>query len=240
MACERYVGALADVAAGAPAAPEVEAHLAACEACRAELQALRHALAVAEAELRGLLSAEPSPALSTRIRRAVAEGDPPEAHRWRLGWLWPSLAAATLLVAIGVLAGLGGMPGRRGAAVGKPAEATAGAPTGQISRPTEGASMATAGDTVTSPAARRHLVAAAVARGSRRVSPARTVEPEVLVPPGGEQALLQLVALVHREHLAPASLAAAGEPSSDLAELAPLDIKPLEIVPLDPAESSGT
>jgi hypothetical protein len=239
MACERYVGALADVAAGAQAAPGVEAHLAACEACRAELQALRHALAMADAEMAGLVTAAPSPALRARIRRAVAEADPSEARPWRLGWLWPSLAAATLLVALGVLAGRGGMPARRAAAV-KAVESTAGAPIGPGSRPTEGASTATAGDAATSPATRRHLVAAAVLRGSRRVSLARAVEPEVLVPPGGEKALLQLVALVHRENLAPASLAAAGQPSPDLAELVPLDIKPLEIVPLDPAESSGT
>jgi hypothetical protein len=48
------------------------------------------------------------------------------------------------------------------------------------------------------------------------------------------------VALVHRERLSPAALVAAGQPSPDLAELAPLDLKPLEIVPLDPAEPSGT
>jgi hypothetical protein len=65
-------------------------------------------------------------------------------------------------------------------------------------------------------------------------------EPEVLVPPGETEALLRFVALVHREHLKTTSLAAAGQPSGDLAELASIDIQPLEIVPLDPAESSGT
>jgi hypothetical protein len=60
------------------------------------------------------------------------------------------------------------------------------------------------------------------------------------VPPGETEALLRFVALVHRQRLAPTSLAAAGQPSVDLAELAPIDIKPLEIVPLDPAETSGT
>jgi hypothetical protein len=45
---------------------------------------------------------------------------------------------------------------------------------------------------------------------------------------------------VHRERLTPTSLAAAGQPSADLADLALIDIKPLEIVPLDPAEGSGT
>ncbi len=54
MACERFRDALADVAAGAPAPAGVEAHLASCEACRAELTALRQALAVADDEMAGL------------------------------------------------------------------------------------------------------------------------------------------------------------------------------------------
>ena len=50
MACERYREALADVAAGAPAPAGVESHLAACEACREELAALRRAVALADTE----------------------------------------------------------------------------------------------------------------------------------------------------------------------------------------------
>ena len=68
----------------------------------------------------------------------------------------------------------------------------------------------------------------------------RPPEPEVLVPPGETEALLRFVALVHRERMAPALFGAAGEPSAELAELAAIDIQPLEIVPLDPAETSGT
>jgi hypothetical protein len=45
---------------------------------------------------------------------------------------------------------------------------------------------------------------------------------------------------VHRDRQAPAAFLAVGRPSPDLAEPAELVIKPLEIVPLDPAESSGT
>jgi hypothetical protein len=63
---------------------------------------------------------------------------------------------------------------------------------------------------------------------------------EVLVPSGEAEALRRLVALVQREKLAPAALGAVERPASDLAELPRIDIPPLEIVPLDPAESSGT
>ena len=72
----------------------------------------------------------------------------------------------------------------------------------------------------------------------RRAQPAR--DPEVLVPPGQEEALLRFVAFVHRERVSPAALLAAGQPSADLRQTTDIEIKPLEIVPLDPAESSGT
>jgi hypothetical protein len=62
----------------------------------------------------------------------------------------------------------------------------------------------------------------------------------VLVPAGEAEALLRLVALVHRERHTPISLGAVGQPSPELAELRAIDIPPLEIVPLDPAETSGT
>jgi len=60
------------------------------------------------------------------------------------------------------------------------------------------------------------------------------------VPPGQEEALLRFVAFMQRERVVPRALLTAGEPPSDLPEPAPIEIKPLEIVPLDPAETSGT
>jgi len=52
--------------------------------------------------------------------------------------------------------------------------------------------------------------------------------------------LLRFATLVHRDRHAPAAFLAVGEPSGDLPEPVALVIKPLEIVPLDPAETSGT
>ena len=60
MACARHKSALSDVAAGAPVAAELEAHLASCEGCREELRSLEQTLAVADDDLSRLLLAEPS------------------------------------------------------------------------------------------------------------------------------------------------------------------------------------
>jgi hypothetical protein len=181
----------------------------------------------------GLLASGPSPQLPARIRQAVAGSEAPPA--WRFGWLWPATAvAATLLVALAVWVGRAPSPQSRVAMDESRPRPAASAP----ARPSAGGPVILktldrmAADT-----------AAAAAKGPPALPPrAPTVpsEPEVLVPPGESEALLRLVALVHRNHLSPASLAATGTPSADLAELAPLDIPALEIVPLDPAETSGT
>ena len=242
MACERYREALADVAAGVPAAAGLEAHLASCDACRAELAGLRHALAVADTELARMLSAEPTPELAACIRHAVAESDP--SPGWRFGWVWPATATvATLLVALAVFLARGtpSAPESR-MAVDARRPQSAGS-----TRAVEAAGADGLNDVVTprSPgqAGRRGVRSPGGSLGTRQAGvprEGRALEPEVLVPPGETEALLRFVALVHRQRLAPTSLAAAGQPSVDLAELAPIDIKPLEIVPLDPAETSGT
>jgi hypothetical protein len=233
MACERFRDALADVVAGAPARAGVEAHLASCDACRAEVASLRQALAVADAELGDLLSAEPTPALAVRIRRAVAEAEAPAA--WRFGWLWPATATAGVLLVVVVLAvvwrdGHAPAAAERADAVPTTTEPRSTPAPVETVRPAEPSSAPTSGARV------RSTEPVAPPRVARATPP----EPEVLVPPGETDALLRLVALVHRDRRAPASLAAAGQPSADLAELAPIDLKPLEIVPLDPAETSGT
>jgi hypothetical protein len=227
MACERFQNAVTDVAAGAPASRELEAHLAWCAACRQELDALRRALVLVDDDLRQLLTAEPAPDLAARIRQAATEREP--SYAFRPGFWLQALGAAVLLAV--ALVAFRGKPNaaRHVASVAPRPEQASGTP-----RP--------------GPAAESTLNAAAVApvaptltravRASRRGN--APAEPEVIVPPGGAEALVRLVALVHREQIQPSVLASVGQPSADLAEPAPIDIKPLEIVPLDPAESSGT
>jgi hypothetical protein len=231
---------------------------------------MRQALAVADAEMAGLATAEPTPELAARIRQAVAETRELSPHQpgpirraesdstpvWRFGWLWPATAAACmLLVALAVWT----QRGRPSAPEPRVAQDTA--------RPQPTGSAGASGPTG-APLIRSEERPVPVSEGHGRVAPrsagrserreARTPggslgtrqgrvprddrahQPEVIVAPGEAEALMRFVALVHRDRLAPTSLAAAGQPSPDLAELAPIDIQPLEIVPLDPAETSGT
>jgi len=229
MACDR--DALSDVAAGAAASAELAGHLAACAACRAQLAALQRALAAADEEIARLLAVEPSPELVARIRSAVAESE--AAPAWRAGWLWPALAAAAALVvtlAVVTRRPPSHEPAVAGRARPAPQPSEVAHPPASAPEPSRDAAVADVAAGGSAPLPRPRPAA-------RRRTPA---EPEVLVPPGETEALLRLVALVHRERLTPAALAAVGQPAGDLAELRPIEIKPLEIVPLDPAESSGT
>jgi hypothetical protein len=229
------------VAAGEPAPVALEIHLASCQACRAELRTLRRALAVADAEMAALASVDPSPELVARIRHAAAEaevggsalhGRP--SSSWRFGWLWPAMAAAaTLLVALVVVTARTRSPEPRVArGVVRPqptARAPVAQPSGEPAVPGVRETNRAEGQSIRRPTG--------APRGHKASLPP---EPEVLVPPGESEALLRFVSIVHRQRLAPTALAAAGQPSADLAELASIDIKPLEIVPLDQAGTSGT
>jgi hypothetical protein len=237
MACEAYREELADVAAGDLAAAGLEAHLAACAACREELDVLRQALGLADAVLGELRSAEPGPALRARIRQAVSEERGADrALRWRLvgGALAASVLAATALLLLG--RGSTGVPeGRRESAPDRAALASPPAskePSADRTAGQPGAGLAEAG---------RPL---AVAGTMRPVGPGRVAsrrrEPEVLVPAGQLQTLVRFVTLVQRERLAPDAFVAVGQTSGDLRGPQPIDIGPVEIVPLDPAEAKGT
>jgi hypothetical protein len=202
---------------------------------------LRRALAIADSEMARLAADEPSPALAARIRQSV--GEPSAAPALRFRWLWPvAAAAATVALAVAMWVGrpipthfdLPRVSSSPGAAGVSGAEVSVLPPTKTASleagRPEPPRSAG--------PATRTRVRGGSLATG--RAGLARDDRREVLVPAGEGEALLRLVALTHRAGRTPAALLAAGEPSPDLAGPAPLDIEPIEIVPLDPGESSGT
>jgi hypothetical protein len=251
MACERYRDALTDVAAGEPATAAVEAHLASCEACRIELQVRRRALALADTEMARLLAAEPSPELAVRIRQAVAGSEP--SPGWRFGWLWPATAAAMMLLALGVVMPRGTRPApeprvavdadRPQSAGGTRAMEPVGAPVAPADRRVPGAD----GHDLVTPRSsgqseRRGVHSPGGSPGTRQAGVPRddrAPEPEVLVPAGETEALLRFTAHLRTRVVSPDSLLVA-DLSAPLPEPKGVEIQPLAIVPLDPAETSGT
>jgi hypothetical protein len=239
MACERYQDALSDVAAGASAPAELEAHLASCAACRGELDALGQALAMTDAVLARLHDEQPSPDLPARIRKAVAASE--EAPSRKLALPWGSALAAAAVLAIGLAVVVRTERGGElvtvapSASPGEPAGAPHSANGAPAMTPTAAATRA-AGATL--PAGHTEPLPVRPAAAVRRSEPAGA---EVLVLAGEADALLRLVALVHQQRIAaPPVLASSNVPATDLLEPPAIEIRPLEIVPLDPAEPSGT
>ena len=244
MSCERNAKPLADVAAGRAPSPGLQAHLDGCSACRAELALLREALALADRALRDLASAEPAPELQARIRQAAAAaaaGSP--ARRWSTA-RWAFAAGCAALVVAVVLAGWSGgwwsTGGPRTAATSpQPDTSPRNLPAATQPAPTASPAPVRTERTLSGRSSREARGAVPVRRHGAAPVP-RRAEPEVLVDPGQQNALARLVAVAHRPDVKLQGLAAAGQPSADLNDPADIEIKPLEIVPLDPAEASGT
>jgi hypothetical protein len=238
MACERYGETLADVAAGRLAPPALEAHLASCEACRAQLDVLRQALAMADAEMAGLAVAEPTPELAARIRQGAAAA-PPESS-WRFGWLWPATAAAAIvMVALSLVTGRGTAPtpeGRAAVDALPPVSPANPRATQDPARPVASPPGRAVPETRDEGAVTPRSAGLAERRGVRR--PAGS-PPEVLVPASEGETLLRFAAHVQTRAVSPDSLLVA-DLSAPLPEPKGVEIQPLVIVPLDPAETPGT
>jgi hypothetical protein len=66
------------------------------------------------------------------------------------------------------------------------------------------------------------------------------MDPEVLVPAGERRALMQFIALVHCDGIAPDALNAVNQPLAPLAALPAIHMDSIEIAPLDLPASPGT
>jgi hypothetical protein len=260
MSCERYVGALADYAAGDGAPPELEAHLASCAACRNELTVLRRALDLAAGEMGALLSAEPSAFLKARIRRATAEDGKPSARPVALGWLWPAVASA-LVLAVTLVAGRGGFVAPRdtsddpalspaglqqadGAHRGQEPPRPLPSSTAELA-PAIGVSKGSGAAPANESSGPRAVAGVSRAHGRQAIgdcTPPR--DPDILVPPGEEEALRRFAADLQERRVQPDSLLvvdlSAPLPEPEPITIPPLEIPPLAIPPLDASGASGT
>ena len=162
-----------------------------------------------ERELRALLRVEPSAQLAERVRTQLRESSP---SRRPVRLLLPAIAAVLALVLLTAL-----LQRRPQAPAGRPQAATQESPSG-----------------ATHPAPPSTVVGRPPAPVRTRVPPparSAAVSPQVIVPPGQDEAVLRFVAAVNERRLA--APRALSEPALDtpLPPPAPIAIAPLEAAP---------
>ncbi len=216
MACEPYNDWLMDAALGALPSwneAELQRHLAVCSVCRSALEQERLLLGAIDCGVAACVAAEPAPEMVARVRMRLAEETALVGNAFRL-WL-PIAAAALALV---VLLGLWFRPRVPSAprVAGKTASATPwrAVPSGPHNE---------------APPARELSLHHTVVP-PRKAAPQ---EPEVLVPPGQWQAVLELADAVNHGRLDGPALAAELENFGKPIALEAMSPAPLEIARLD-------
>jgi anti-sigma factor RsiW len=204
---------------------ELLAHVAECEACR---EAYDHAKAVRSEVDRGvgkLVEGEPSAQFMVRLRARIAAEPAPGRWSWDAWRIWEpvarrplSYAAAAVVFATLLIVAVTGLPHRR---VSTPTVAEV-VPT---TSPSLHAAAAFPKATTTPDHSRKEVT-------SRPVPSSRIRrEPEVLVPKGELLAVVQFFEEVHSRPVDSEQLYAAQEEPQK-----PLELKPIEITPLEPLE----
>jgi hypothetical protein len=203
MSCARFADAILEHALGEPAPAELQSHLRGCAACSAALERERQLAGRLDGELRAALDVAPSAALLPRVRARAAAHAERRSSPW-LRWLLPVAAAAATLALVAWLRQPTTLPpGPAAAARVEPRRET--------------------------PAPLAPVVVART-RSAKPSPAARPADPEVLVPPGQEAALLRFVATMRSGRVDAAALAqpdAAELAIAPLAELPALEVKPL-------------
>ncbi len=220
MSCEQYKKELTDAALGVlPPENEraIRRHLASCQRCRAEFEERRRLVQAMDREIEAMVAGQPSPAFRARVRLRVEEVRLARTLRWWLAPRWVAVASGALVVLMllawfvrrePITPGNGEKvaENRPKAAVG----ARENAPVPILKQP---------GRRVSAPLGKRSF-----GRNGMRS------EPEVLVEPGQDQAVVQLYAAVWRGRVDPAPLLTRSEPLVPFPEL---KIEPLKIEALD-------
>lgn len=230
MSCERYRDWMMDAAADElpeNRAAELQAHVRECAACRQELQRVRTLLAAIDLGVTAQTAAEPSPRLMEQLRQRIR--DEAFVTPWRNARWVPVVACATVLI---VAASVWTLWPRTGARHELTASSAAPSPV-QAVRP---AAAATIAKPKIMP--ERHGSVVALARPVRKLN-ARRIErqpaaPEVLVPPGQMEAVMQFARMLNSGQIDGAKLLADLKAADQ-----PLEIKPLETPELVGDKSSG-
>jgi hypothetical protein len=216
--CEKYSGWITDAATGglAPSRePELLAHAAECEACREAYDHARQIAASVDRGVESLVSGEPSAHFNTRLRARIAEERTPARPSWAA---WAPIAAAVFALAALLLILV--LRAQRPIA---PSIANNSRPASLSPQPSNPPSPSTALNT---PAP------SATGRRTPAQHPKSPSQPEIIVPPGQLAAIMQFAAAIRSGHIDGDKLLAAEKQTN-----APLEIKPLEIVPLVPPQA---
>ena len=228
MACARYRDRITDAALAADdvarADAELDAHLAACPACRKEFETQKQ---LSEAILNGIeagLNAEPSPEFPARVRARLVE-EQIWARPWFSGWV-PIAAGALAVIA------LAGFVARRGLHPPGPRDEVRVTPGLEKQRTAEVTPRQGGGSGNVHSRPSRQV---ADRGGPRAVRAAAASEPEVLVPPGQHEAVLRFYRVVWDGRADAASLLAVPAPLRP----AELKIAPLEVASLDSRNRSS-
>jgi hypothetical protein len=215
MSCERFKTRLLDFALGAEDA-EFSAHLDACAACRAALDAQRTLLASMDRGLASLVAGEPAGDFAEHVRQRIAQAGV-TTRPWFAGWLPVSAAALALVVLVGVLTI--GRPSR-------PPQSAGVTPPAQVAPIEKAGAVAPPEVTPTKPPR-----TVAIGRPPRPPQSAAVREPEVLVPRGQMDAVMQLYHSVWSGKADGAMLMAEAASMEEL--LKPLKTPELRIAPLE-------
>ena len=218
--CEKYSDWITDAATGALAPnrePELLAHAAECDACRETYDHAREIAAFVDRSVESLVSGEPSAHFNTRLRARIAEERIPARPNWAA---WAPIAAGLFALAALLLILV-----LRTQRPNAPTIANNSQPASLSSQSSNPPSPST---TPNPPVAPKALYRA---HTQHPKSPSQPEIPEIIVPPGQLAAIVQFAAAIRSGHIDGDKLLAAEEQTN-----APLEIKPLEIVPLVPPQ----
>lgn len=246
--CEEYGDWMIDAALGA-LAPEREcafaAHIAQCEPCRKAYEQARQFAVAIDRGVESLVAGEPSPQFAARLRMRIADEQPTS----RFAWLTWKPAAALALASILAVAGIvwiarhhnstrNAIPFARAIAAVRTAPSqvsSAATPHSgtQVNSQTRSSLSARApaepGRTGSPPAVQPRRVAVARLVLRRHADPRANspAEPEVIVPPGQVEAVMQLAAAIRSGRIDGKELLTAQKQMEQPLKIESIDIPPV-------------
>lgn len=232
--CEKYADWLADAAADglAPSRErELLEHAAECDACRMASQHAREIVAIVDDVVESLVTGEPSPHFATRLRaRIEQEGIPTRSPR--LGWKTIT-AGAVVVVFLGVLIISYGTRQHNSEATALDLRADANSTETSAAALPHGTQRQTqVRNRDQSPTVHQREMTPFISRRNHPMRESGAVsQPDVLVPPGQLDAILQFARAVRSGQIDGKQLLAAQQETEK-----PLEITPIEIAPLSPPQ----